>query len=95
MASGAVNTFRQLGFALGVAVFGAVFSHRPAGHRDPLAGVADALNRTLLVAGGLALLAGVLVLLFVRRPAGTAAAAGSADRDATQVRLDPAPSGSH
>ena len=41
MASGAVNTFRQLGFALGVAVFGAVFSHRLAAHRDPRAGVAD------------------------------------------------------
>ncbi|MFC4043414.1 MFS transporter [Dactylosporangium siamense] len=92
MASGAVNTFRQLGFALGVAVFGAVFSHRLAAHRDPRAGVADALDQTLLVAGVVALAAGVLVLLFVRRPAGaTPASAG----DRVQVRLDPAVSGGH
>ena len=93
MASGAVNTFRQLGFALGVAVFGAVFSHRLAAHRDPRAGVADALDQTLLVAGLLALAAGVLVLLFVRRPAGPAPAESGGDR--AQVRLDPAASGSH
>ncbi len=92
MASGAVNTFRQLGFALGVAVFGAVFSHRLAAHRDPRAGVADALDQTLLLAGLLAVAAGVLVLLFVRRqPAATAASGG----DGAQVRLDPAASGGH
>ncbi|MFC5005112.1 MFS transporter [Dactylosporangium cerinum] len=92
MASGAVNTFRQLGFALGVAVFGAVFSHRLAAHRDPRAGVADALDQTLLVAGVVALAAGVLVLLFVRRPAGQNPASAG---DRAQVGLDPAVSGGH
>ncbi|MEV4517209.1 MFS transporter [Dactylosporangium sp. NPDC049525] len=101
MASGAVNTFRQLGFALGVAVFGAVFSHRLAAHRDPRAGVADALDQTLLVAGILALAAGVLVMLFVRREAaaGAGAEAGpgtvTSGGDGPQVRLDPAASGGH
>jgi EmrB/QacA subfamily drug resistance transporter len=91
MASGAVNTFRQLGFALGVAVFGAVFSHRLAAHRDPRVGVSDALDQTLLVAGFVALAAGVLVLMFVRRSAAPAASGG----DRVQVRLDPAASGGH
>ena len=97
MAGGAVNTFRQLGFALGVAVFGAVFTHQLAQHRDPRAGVADALDHTLLVAGALALAGGVLVLLFVRRAAGTAEVR-SAERepgDGAEVRRDPAVPGGH
>ncbi|GIF12771.1 MFS transporter [Actinoplanes teichomyceticus] len=70
MAGGALNTFRQLGFALGVAVFGTIFAdHVADGHGQP-AGFAAGLNATLLVAAGTAALAGVLVLLFVRhRPA--------------------------
>jgi hypothetical protein len=49
MASGAVNTFRQLGFALGVAVLGSVFTAqatsvlRDGGSPDP-AGTASALT---------------------------------------------------
>jgi len=66
MAGGAVNTFRQLGFALGVAVFGAIFTGRLAGRADARAAAADAVGHTLLAAGILALAAGVLVLLLVR-----------------------------
>jgi hypothetical protein len=66
MAGGAVNTFRQLGFALGVAVFGAVFTDRLTGRPDVQAAAADAVNHTVLAAGILALAGGVLVLLFVR-----------------------------
>ncbi|GAA4601529.1 EmrB/QacA subfamily drug resistance transporter [Actinoplanes octamycinicus] len=69
MAGGALNTFRQLGFALGVAVFGTIFAdHVSDGHGQPVA-FADGLNATLLVAGGTALVAAVLVLIFVRPPA--------------------------
>ncbi|MER7272992.1 MFS transporter [Dactylosporangium sp. NPDC000244] len=67
MAGGAVNTFRQLGFALGVAVFGSIFAHRLAGHHAPT----DAVNHVVAVAGFTGLAAAVLVLLVVRtgRPA--------------------------
>ncbi|BCJ46172.1 MFS transporter [Actinoplanes ianthinogenes] len=66
MAGGALNTFRQLGFALGVAVFGTIFAdHISDGHGQPVA-FADGLNATLLVAAGTAAAAAVLVLLFVR-----------------------------
>ena len=67
MASGALNTFRQLGFALGVAVFGAVFDHRVnASPADVRAGFASGLNAALMLAGVLAVAAAVLVLLLVR-----------------------------
>lgn len=70
MASGALNTFRQLGFALGVAVFGAVFQHRVDAHgSDPRAGFAAGLNAALLLAAALAAVAAVLVLTSVRAPA--------------------------
>jgi len=63
MASGALNTFRQLGFALGVAVFGALFQHRVDAHgRDIRAGFADGLNAALWLAAALAVFAAVLVL---------------------------------
>ncbi|WP_433086240.1 MFS transporter [Dactylosporangium sp. CA-052675] len=62
MAGGAVNTFRQLGFALGVAVFGSIFAHRLAGHHAPT----DAVNHVAAVAGFTGLAAAVLVLLVVR-----------------------------
>src|SRR5204863_268935 len=45
----------------------------------------------LSVAGALALAAGVLVMLFVKRQGGTA----PSDGDRVQVRLDPAASGGH
>ncbi|WP_426511651.1 MFS transporter [Dactylosporangium sp. McL0621] len=76
MAGGAVNTFRQLGFALGVAVFGSIFAHRLAGRHAPT----DAVNHVVAVAGFVALAAAVLVLLVVRtgRPAWEAPAAPKA-----------------
>ncbi|WP_043511231.1 MULTISPECIES: MFS transporter [unclassified Actinoplanes] len=73
MAGGALNTFRQLGFALGVAVFGTIFADRiGAAHGRP-AGFADGLHQTLYVAAGTALVAAVVVLAVVRRRADTPA----------------------
>ncbi|WP_432840653.1 MFS transporter [Dactylosporangium sp. CA-092794] len=72
MAGGAVNTFRQLGFALGVAVFGSIFADRLAAHTPPTLGTAaDAVNHVLIAAGAVAVAAAVLVLVLVRagRPA--------------------------
>ncbi|MFI5909616.1 MFS transporter [Dactylosporangium sp. NPDC051541] len=67
MAGGALNTFRQLGFALGVAVFGSIFANRLESHHAPT----DAVNHVVAIAGFVALATGVLVLLVVRaaRPA--------------------------
>ncbi|REE96902.1 MFS transporter [Thermomonospora umbrina] len=100
MAAGAANSFRQLGFALGVAVLGGVFrdgmtrsldgetpdpdavAHALTGGRaqaviaqDPGAAplvrgaFADGLNVTMLVAGVAGVVAGLIVLAFVRRTA--------------------------
>ncbi|MEU4238281.1 MFS transporter [Actinoplanes sp. NPDC026619] len=63
MAGGALNTFRQLGLAFGVAVFGTVFTDR---HGSP-AGFADGLNATLLIASGTALAGAILVLVLLRK----------------------------
>jgi EmrB/QacA subfamily drug resistance transporter len=72
MASGALNTFRQLGFALGVAVFGALFQNRVDEHGgDVRAGFAAGLNAALWLAAALALVAAVPVLVSVRRNAGS------------------------
>jgi EmrB/QacA subfamily drug resistance transporter len=81
MAGGALNTFRQLGFALGVAVFGTIFADKVSdGHGQPAA-FADGLNATLTVASAIALVAGVLVLVMVRRsatPSGSASTVSQA-----------------
>ncbi|WP_327067840.1 MFS transporter [Kitasatospora sp. NBC_01302] len=76
MASGAVNTGRQLGYALGIALLGTVFQDRvrqftghAAGRPDLHAAFAAGLDRVFLVAGCAGLVAGVLVLALVRRPA--------------------------
>jgi hypothetical protein len=62
-----LNTFRQLGIALGVAVFGAVFQNRVDAHPSDLrAGYANGLDAALWLAAVLAVLAAVLVLGFVR-----------------------------
>jgi EmrB/QacA subfamily drug resistance transporter len=71
MAGGALNTFRQLGYALGIAVLGTVFAHRAAsstaqGTRNA---VATSLEHVYALAGGMTLAAAILVLLFVRRSA--------------------------
>ncbi|MHB6908573.1 MFS transporter [Streptomyces sp. DB-54] len=74
MASGAVNTFRQLGFAFGIAVLGTVFGTAlrdagvPAGGRGALAaGYLSGLRDITLLSGLVALATGLLVLAVVRR----------------------------
>ena len=65
MAGGAVNTFRQLGYALGVAVLGAVFSHGLDGASTRHA-YAAALDQVYVVAAAFGLVAGVAMLVFAR-----------------------------
>ncbi|MEN2420624.1 MFS transporter [Streptomyces rimosus] len=88
MASGAVNTFRQLGYALGIAILGTVFTQgvQSAGaHAGPGAGYVHGLTRVSLVAGIVAVATGLLVLAVVRnRPA---------DRDRPADRTAPAAAG--
>ncbi|WP_329565725.1 MFS transporter [Kitasatospora sp. NBC_01266] len=74
MASGAINTARQLGYALGIALLGTIFQNRvreftghAAGRPDLHAAFAAGLDRVFLVAGCTGLVAGVLVLALVRR----------------------------
>ncbi|WP_432144170.1 MFS transporter [Streptomyces sp. bgisy084] len=72
MASGAVNTFRQLGYALGIAALGTVFADalhgvRPGGSRTAVAAAHVAgLTDILLISGVVASAGGVLVLAVVR-----------------------------
>ncbi|KOU77931.1 multidrug MFS transporter [Streptomyces sp. MMG1533] len=91
MAGGAVNTFRQLGYAIGIALCGTVLTSRmqdslphdaahalAGGGAEALGGAfsehtlraafAAGLDRAALVAGVVAVLAGVLVLALVRTP---------------------------
>ncbi|MFH9420191.1 MFS transporter [Streptomyces sp. NPDC017529] len=103
MASGAVNTFRQLGYALGIAVLGTVFAQglRSAGaHAAPGAAYVHGLARVSLVAGVVAVAAGLLVLAVVRNraadraapvaagPAGTGATTGDGPAARTPVGAD-------
>jgi len=60
LASGINNTFRQLGIAAGIAGLGAIFTHRAAGHLDPLVGIVDGLDAVLAVAATIALSAAVI-----------------------------------
>ncbi|BBH68744.1 MFS transporter [Actinoplanes sp. OR16] len=65
MAGGALNAFRQLGFAFGVAVLGTVFG-----------GVyTDGLDAALRLAAGMALLGSVVVLVLCRNPSRVSAPA--------------------
>ena len=72
MAGGAVNTARQFGFALGVAVFGAVFQARagqvPGGGRLSATAYASGLNTVYVAAGIGGCAAAVLVAALVRAP---------------------------
>jgi EmrB/QacA subfamily drug resistance transporter len=72
MAGGAVNTFRQLGMTLGIALFGAVFSarlrHTLTTGGTTHAAYASALDRISLYAALGAFVAAALVLTTVRRP---------------------------
>jgi EmrB/QacA subfamily drug resistance transporter len=63
MAGGALNTFRQLGFAFGVAIFGTVF----AGVSPQQNVYADRLSDAVLLAAGFALVAALVVVLLARR----------------------------
>jgi EmrB/QacA subfamily drug resistance transporter len=109
MASGAVNTFRQLGYALGIAILGTVFADRlrsvggaqaaavvtgghgtlsTAGQQLVRHASALSLDRIFLFAGCAALVAGVAVLVLVRRnppPAWAAGPAAGRTESAAQV----------
>ncbi|KOT90192.1 multidrug MFS transporter [Streptomyces sp. NRRL F-5755] len=88
MASGAVNTFRQLGYALGIAILGTVFTQgvQSAGaHAGPGVGYVHGLTRVSLVAGIVAVATSLLVLAVVRNR--------SADRDRPAGRTAPAAAG--
>ncbi|WP_171074054.1 MFS transporter [Nonomuraea basaltis] len=61
MAAGAVNTVRQLGYALGIAVLGLLYQGDPAPHA--------ALNDVYRASAVIGLVAGLLVLAVVRSPA--------------------------
>ncbi|MBB2946803.1 EmrB/QacA subfamily drug resistance transporter [Actinoplanes lutulentus] len=73
MAGGAMNAFRQLGFAFGVAVLGTVF-----GSAYGSGSFVDGLDTALLIAAGLALVGAVVVLVFARHKEQAAAVAGVA-----------------
>jgi EmrB/QacA subfamily drug resistance transporter len=70
MAGAAVNTFRQLGMTLGIALLGAVFSDRVrAAAPDLHAGYASGIDRVALWSAIAAIAAAVAVLAAVRTPA--------------------------
>jgi len=88
MASGAINTARQLGFALGIALLGTVFQtslrHHPG--PDTRHGYAAALDSVYTVAGGAGLLAAALVALLVRRAPVPVAAVDPAEQPPVLVK---------
>jgi MFS family permease len=71
MASGALNTARQLGYALGIAVLGTIFQSHFQGP-TPRTAFAAGLDPVFLTAGAAGLAAGLLVLTLVRRTPPTA-----------------------
>ncbi|MFJ5799290.1 MFS transporter [Streptomyces decoyicus] len=94
MASGAVNTFRQLGYALGIAVLGTVFATalhdaaRPGGSRTAVkAAYVSGLTDIMLISGVVALAGGLLVLAVVRR--GEGGDGGPAERSAEGMAAAP------
>ena len=72
MASGMNNTFRQIGIAVGIAVYGTLFSSRlsssmrdnPAGGKH--AAYADALNLLFVVSGSVAVIGALCAVLMIR-----------------------------
>jgi EmrB/QacA subfamily drug resistance transporter len=82
MAGGAVNTFRQLGLTLGIALLGAVFTARlrdvTSHGGSERAGYAAAIDRISLLAALAAVVGAALILTFVRRPSSRSAAGGPA-----------------
>ncbi|MGW8556190.1 MFS transporter [Streptomyces tubercidicus] len=93
MASGAMNTFQQLGYALGIAVLGTVFADalhgvRPGASRTAVAAAhVSGLTDILLICGTVATVAGLLVLAVVRRGAD---GDGPGDRPAAGAASAPA-----
>jgi hypothetical protein len=67
-AFGAVNTARQLGLAIGIAVLGSTYQGRIAAD-----GAAGGLGTTFTVAGAAGIVGGMLALALLRRPATAAA----------------------
>ncbi|WP_231386883.1 MFS transporter [Nocardia sp. BMG111209] len=79
IAAGAVNTTRQLGLALGVAVLGTVFrGSAGSGHRIPLPQFVSGLDNAVGVAAGAGIVAAVLVFALFHRRARTPESTGSA-----------------
>jgi MFS family permease len=66
MAGAAVNTFRQLGLTLGIALLGAVFTGRLRSAPTLRAGYAAGIDRVFLLSAAAALAGGLAVLLAVR-----------------------------
>lgn len=64
MASGVNTTFRQVGIAVGIAVYGSVFSSRMASSHGSYA---DALNGVIQVSAGVALIGAVCALVLIRQ----------------------------
>lgn len=99
MASGAMNTSQQLGFALGVAALGTVFADalhdvRPGASRTAVAAAhVSGLTDILLISGTVALAGGVLVLAVVRRGAGGDGDDGDGDLPAARAAAAPARAG--
>ncbi|MFJ9415032.1 MFS transporter [Streptomyces sp. NPDC101227] len=91
MASGAVNTFRQLGFVFGIAVLGTVFAdalHDVTPGAPPAAvraAYVSGLAHITAVSGVVAVAAGVLVLAVVRRGSEREAGAAAAETGAASV----------
>jgi predicted MFS family arabinose efflux permease len=94
MASGAVNTFRQIGYALGIAAFGSLFAsrvgHVTTGHALRAA-YATAQNDIYLVAGLAAVACGLVAMALIRpgrpeQPAAPAPAAPAGAQSAAPVR---------
>jgi MFS family permease len=92
MASGAVNTFRQIGYALGIAAFGTLFasrvSHVAAGHALRAA-YATAQNDIYLVAGLAAVACGLAAMALIR-PGGPEQPAGPQAAPSDPVAAQPA-----
>jgi MFS family permease len=65
MAGGALNTFRQLGFAFGVAIFGTLLPDVSSQQNE----YADGLSDAVVLAAGFALVAALAVVLLARRRA--------------------------
>ena len=88
MASGAINTFRQIGYALGIAAFGSVFARHVTGavlaspdRHLVRAAYATAQNDIYLLAGLAAVACGLLAMALIRPERGAARAPASATGD--------------